>query len=86
MGVRQRTKGLVDMELVYFVGGLGFKPPSPSLSLPPLSLSLPLPPRIPKMIRNTRKITGQKLSQFYHLQFDAAVETWQSRTLELTVY
>ena len=34
---------------------------------------------------NKRKTIGQKLSQFYHLQLDA-VETWQSRPLELTIY
>ena len=38
-----------------------------------------------KTARNKCKIIGQSLSQFCHLQFDA-VESWQSRPLELTDY
>ena len=34
---------------------------------------------------NNRNTIGQKLSQFYHLQFDA-FETWQSRPVEFTDY
>ena len=37
------------------------------------------------MTSNKRKTVGQKLSQFHHLRIDA-VETWQSRPFELTVY
>ena len=39
----------------------------------------------PKTTWNKRKIIGQTLSKFYHLQIDA-VETWQSRPLEHTGY